>query len=253
MSRPISAMSTWAAVRPTPESSSNWSTGAASGAGLLVDRGREGGDVDAALVDAGQHGGQQEPVMVAEGPPKASSNTPSLARRRPRASWASTLGSHAQLDLGVLKQPAPRGASRQSGRRPDQPGRGPGSREPADLGGCTKLGRSSCRSATLASHTASRRSVLGRPGRCSGVAGVDQPGRKPVPSSREHAGSPGRLHHHPGHPQLPQPVRHGQPRPRHRGVGPHLLPSAGPACPGWAPGHHRPAPLCRSPGPRPAG
>ena len=31
MSRPISAMSTWAAVRPTPEISSNWSTVAANG------------------------------------------------------------------------------------------------------------------------------------------------------------------------------------------------------------------------------
>ena len=33
-------------------------------------------------------------------------------------------------------------------------------------GGGTKLGRSICRSATLHSHTASSRSVLGRPGRC---------------------------------------------------------------------------------------
>src|SRR6266545_4463240 len=38
------------------------------------------------------------------------------------------------------------------------------------------------------------------------------------------------LHHHPAHPQLAQPVRQHQQRPRHRGVGPHLLqPPAPPA------------------------
>jgi hypothetical protein len=36
------------------------------------------------------------------------------------------------------------------------------------------------RSVNLASHTASSLSVLGRPGRCSGVAGIHQPHHQPA-------------------------------------------------------------------------
>ena len=70
-----------------------------------------------------------------------------------------------QLDLGVFEQllhpvlSAVRTATRLARYRVR-------SRSSRIGGGGTKLGRSICRSATLASHTASSRSVFGRPGRC---------------------------------------------------------------------------------------
>jgi hypothetical protein len=51
------------------------------------------GDVSVQRIYPGQHLGQQEPVMVAEVPVNASSRTLRLARIRPRASCASSLGS----------------------------------------------------------------------------------------------------------------------------------------------------------------
>ena len=77
-------------------------------------------------------------------------------------------------------------------------------------GGGTKLGRSICRSATLHNHTASSRSVFGRPGQMLDVLGVDQPGLEPGRLQQVERRLPvvaGRLHHHPGHPQLAQAGR----------------------------------------------
>src|SRR5215216_4346869 len=47
------------------------------------------------------------------------------------------------------------------------------------------------RSLSLASHTASSLSVLGRPGRCSGVAGVDQPHHQAAGFQQVHERPPG--------------------------------------------------------------
>ncbi len=80
------------------------------------------------------------------------------------------------------------------------------------------------RSATFASHTASSRSVVGRPGRCSGVTRVDQPGLQPVGLQHIERRLPvvaGCLHHHPGHAQPTQPVGHAKQRAGHRRGGPH--------------------------------
>jgi hypothetical protein len=67
---------------------------------------------------------------------------------------------------------------------------------------------------------------LGRPGRCSGVTGVDQPALEPVGFQQvvdPLPGVAGGLHHHPGHAQLGQPVGHDQQPAGHRLVGGDLL------------------------------
>ena len=99
-------------------------------------------------------------------------------------------------------------------------------------GGGTKLGRSICRSATLHNHTASSRSVFGRPGRCLTSLALTSHGLEPVCFQQVERRPPvvaGRLHHHPGHPQLAQPVRQRQQRAGHRGVGADLLQPPRPA------------------------
>jgi hypothetical protein len=62
-----------------------------------------------------------------------------------------------------------------------------------------------------------------------------------------------RLHDHPGHAQLPQPVGQDQQPAGHRLVGGDLLPSAGPSCPGPEPAHSRSARPCPRLPPPPAG
>jgi len=72
--------------------------------------------------------------------------------------------------------------------------------QPADLGGRTNEGRSMPRSFSLHHHTASSLSVLGRPGRCSGVTGVDRPHHQPPRLQQVHERPPilgGGLDHDP--------------------------------------------------------
>src|SRR4029453_3689688 len=106
------------------------------------------GDVSVQPIPPAQHPGQQEPVMVGETPVKASSRTRCLARIRPRASSASTLGSRSpatsassiarpetpklseattlSLMWASTRQPAPRAGSRRCAPPPDRRGSGPG-------------------------------------------------------------------------------------------------------------------------------
>ena len=67
---------------------------------------------------------------------------------------------------------------------------------------------------------------LGPPRQVLDVLGVDQPRLEPGRLQQVERRPPvvaGRLHHHPGHPQLGQPVGHRQQRPGHRRVRAHLL------------------------------
>jgi hypothetical protein len=67
---------------------------------------------------------------------------------------------------------------------------------------------------------------LGPPRQMLDIAGVDQPDLQPLGLQQVEHRPPivrRRLHHHPGHPQLSQPVRQHQQRPGHRLVGRHLL------------------------------
>ena len=139
---------------------------------------------------SGQHPGQQEPVMIIEGaqpkPRERLLQLTDLFRIRDRANSAKALGSrspatappsspgrnpedvgghHRQLEAGILEQLLHTLLLR--GPDPDQvdPVRVRSRSRRMSAGG-TKLGRSICRSATLHSHTASSRSVFGRPGRC---------------------------------------------------------------------------------------
>ena len=152
-----------------------------------LELGVELGQIGIQRVHPGQHLAQQEGVLVGEEPGErllqqrqfgAHPRTGQLRQplgvafpgdqrrqHRPPGDPEDVAGDHAQLDLGVLQQlldPLLLGGPRRhqvhavAGHLSQLPGRSWG----------TKLGRSICRSASLHSQTASRVSVLGRPGRC---------------------------------------------------------------------------------------
>jgi hypothetical protein len=70
------------------------------------------------------------------------------------------------------------------------------------------------------------------PGQVLDIFGVDQPGLEPGRLQQVRHRLPvvaGCLHHHPGHPQAGQPVRHAQQRAGHGGIALHLLQPPAPA------------------------
>jgi len=126
MSMPISAMITWAAVRPTPVISSNRPAAHAKGTIASWISALHRGDVGAGLVDAAKHGGQQEGVMVAKAATEGLlQQTPLGAQAGPRqlgqdlgvalagqqrgqhgpsGDPEDVAGDHRELDLRVLQQ-----------------------------------------------------------------------------------------------------------------------------------------------------
>ena len=92
------------------------------------------------------------------------------------------------------------------------------------------------------------------PGQVLDVPGVDQPHVEPVRLQQVERRPPvvrRGLHHHPGRPQVHQPVRHHLQRTGHRGIGADLLqPAPGPTPAGQADAADQLRP-CRCPGRRP--
>ena len=243
---------------------------------LGLDLGLQLGDVGAGLVDAAKHLGQQEPVMVAEvagegllqlaelgaqaaaGQLRQRLGVP-LARdqggqHRPARDPEDVAGDHRQLDLGVLEQLLHPLLLR--GAHPDQvrpvAGQVP---QPPDLRGRHEAGPQHLPLGDLAQPHRVQPVGLGPPRQVLDVAGVDQPDLEPVGLQQVERRLPvvaGGLHHHPGHPQLTQPIGQHQQRAGHGRVGSAPPAAACPACPRQAPGHSRPAPPCRYPTPRPA-
>jgi hypothetical protein len=238
----------------------------------LLELGVQLGDVGVQRIHPGQHPGQQEPVMVGEEPGEGSSRTLRLARIRPRASSASTLGSRspAMSAASIARPETPKmseattlsliwaSSSRFSTRcfsavrtPPDRRGSGP--RPAAD--------RSPVAGRSWAPASAARRPWQARPrpvglGPAGQVLDVLALTARPQPLGLQQVdrGLPivaGGLHGHPGHAQLTQPIGQHQQRPGHRGGGLDLLQAPAPL-PAPAPGHSRPAPPCRYPTPRPA-
>jgi hypothetical protein len=96
-------------------------------------------------------------------------------------------GDHAQLDLGVFQQLL-RPLLLRGAHRHQVSAVAGDITQPPDLRRGTKLGRISCRSATLHNQTASSLPVLGRPGRCFTSLAFTSHVSNPCASSRQDTG-----------------------------------------------------------------
>jgi hypothetical protein len=216
----------------------------------LLDPGLDRGDVGAGLVDSGEHGAQQERVVVGEVPDKrlfqhrdlgAHPGSGQLGERLgvafpgqqrgqhlPPGDPEDVAGDHRQLDLGVLEQLLHPVLLR--GARVHQVGPVAGQvAQLPDLDRRDEAGAQHLPFGDLGQPHRVELVGLGPPGQVLDVFGVDQPrvellGLQDVedrfPVIRR------RFHHHPGHPQLPEPISQPQQRTGHRRVRRDLLRAA---------------------------
>src|SRR5664280_128017 len=249
MSSPTSAMITWAAVMPTPGIVSRRATAAAKGAISSSIR------VSTSVMSAAP-ASIRASILVSRNawwslnrPTNASSSWLILARIRARANCAKTFGSRwpaiiaaiiarpetgedvrchdRQLDLGVLQQllhplllrrPYAHQVDPVARQVPQHPDRWRGH----------EAGTQHLPLGDLAQPDGIELVRLGPTWQVFDVLGVDQPGLEPGRLQQVERRFPvvaGCLHHHPGHPNLAQPVAHPQQRPRHRRIGRHFLQS----------------------------
>jgi hypothetical protein len=213
---------------------------------LALDAGLHGGDVGGDAVDALQHPGQQEGVVVGEPAGQRLDQPVGLRAQRaagqagqcrrvalagdqrghdrPPGDPERVADHHRQFDQGVFEQLLGplllRGAGDQqihpvAGQVPQGPDlwrRHEGRAQHLPLG-------------DLAQPHRIQPVGLGSAGQVLDVFGVDQPGLEPVLQQVERRPPvvAGRLHHHPGHPEVGQPIAQRQQRGRHRGDGANLL------------------------------
>src|SRR5664280_2603298 len=249
MSSPTSAMITLAVVTPTPGIGSRRATASAKGAICSSIR------VSTSAMSA-SIASIRASILVSRNawwslnrPTNASSSWLILTRMRARASCARTFGSRSpaisaaiiarpetgedvrchdrQLDLGVLQQllhplllrrPYAHQVDPVARQVPQHPDRWRGH----------ETGTQHLPLGDLAQPDGIELVRLGPTWQVFDVLGVDQPGLEPGRLQQVERRFPvvaGCLHHHPGHPDLAQPVAHPQQRPRHRRIGRHFLQS----------------------------